>query len=259
MRIYPNDIIRNLIPHANPHHIPLNQPATKGKLSKVAHFDSKAHVEDYIRSIDLPASFYMPGFYMSNIPGGMMRQDPSGKWTFALPIPGDTSAIPLVDIAEDTGKFVKAILMNRDSTLGKNIYGAVDYYSPDRMVEEFKKVYPEAGATASFAQLPPDVFKGILGKSGMPEQAQEELLENMLLLGKDFGYYGGASLTESHKVSVGSIRLMIWKDGLTIIMLPDPRRTPYIVDRVHQDCTRFQGSQVRREMICNSRSEGWNL
>jgi hypothetical protein len=151
----------------------------------------------------------MPGFYMSNIPGGMMRQDPTGKWTFALPIPGDTSSIPLIDIANDTGKFVKGILLNRDATLGKRIYGAVDYYSPQQLVDEFKKVYPEAGATASFAQVPADVYKGILGQSGMPEQAQEELLQNMLLLGKDFGYYGGESLTESQKV--GGLRRALFR------------------------------------------------
>jgi hypothetical protein len=38
---------------------------THGELTAVKHFDSKAAVEEYIRSIGQPASFFMPGLFMS--------------------------------------------------------------------------------------------------------------------------------------------------------------------------------------------------
>ncbi|RQM05851.1 hypothetical protein DH86_00002156, partial [Scytalidium sp. 3C] len=87
---------------------------SKGALTKVRHFDSKAHIEEYIRKIGIPATFFLPGFYMSNLPGGQFRPDgSSNQWTLALPIP-TTSQIPLLDTAADTGKFVKGILLNRE-------------------------------------------------------------------------------------------------------------------------------------------------
>lgn len=40
---------------------------TKGKLSGVKHFDSKAEVESYIRGLPIKSVFYMPAFYMQNM------------------------------------------------------------------------------------------------------------------------------------------------------------------------------------------------
>jgi uncharacterized protein YbjT (DUF2867 family) len=43
---------------------------THGELTAVKHFDSKAAVEEYVRGTGQPASFFMPGFFMSNsLPG----------------------------------------------------------------------------------------------------------------------------------------------------------------------------------------------
>jgi hypothetical protein len=138
---------------------------------------------------------------MSNIPGKMMRQvPPNNDWTLALPIP-TSSPVPLLATAEDTGKFVKGILLNREKTLGKRIYGATDYYSVAEIVKEFQEVYPEAGKTAKAVELPHEVFKSALAKSGMPAEGAEELLQNMRLM-NEYGYYGGAKLDESHSVSI---------------------------------------------------------
>jgi len=180
-----------------------------GKLAHVKHFDSKAAIEAYTRSIGIPASFFLPGFYMSNLPGKMIRQlPPNNDWTLGLPI-ATNSPVPLLDTAKDTGTFVKGILLNREKSLGKRIYGATDYYTVDEIVKQFQEQYPEAGKTAKAVALPPQVFKGILAQSGQPEESAEELLQNMLLM-QDFGYYGGESLEESHSVLVD--KLTTWKE-----------------------------------------------
>jgi hypothetical protein len=172
---------------------------SKGVLSKVHHFDSKAHIETYVRQAGLPATYFMPGFYMSNLPGGMFRQiPPINDWALALPVPG-TSPIPLLDTAKDTGTFVKGILLNREKSLGKRILGATDYYTINELVKQFQETYPEAGKNAKAIELPHQVFKDNIGKTGAPEESQEELLQNMRLL-NEFGYFGGASLDESHSV-----------------------------------------------------------
>ncbi|KAK6212427.1 hypothetical protein LQW54_005201 [Pestalotiopsis sp. IQ-011] len=46
---------------------------SNGALPHVYHFDSKAKVEEYVRELGIPATFFMPRFYMPNIPGEMMR------------------------------------------------------------------------------------------------------------------------------------------------------------------------------------------
>lgn len=139
----------------------------------------------------------------------MIRQTPpNNDWTLSLPIPA-SSPVPLLDTAGDTGKFVKGILLHREETLGKRIYGATDYYTLTEMIAQFKEVFPEAGKTAKTVELPHQVFKDILGKSGMPEEAGEELLQNMRLM-NEFGYYGGAKLDESHSILVD--KLTTWED-----------------------------------------------
>lgn len=39
---------------------------SEGKLTAVKHFDGKAQVEEYIRTLPILSAFYMPGFYMQN-------------------------------------------------------------------------------------------------------------------------------------------------------------------------------------------------
>ncbi|CAJ2500339.1 Uu.00g031920.m01.CDS01 [Anthostomella pinea] len=170
---------------------------TKGKLSKVYHFDSKAHVEDYVRSLGIPASFFMPGYYMSNITGFQFTQSPpDNAWTFSLPIAA-SSPIPMYDTA-DTGKYVKAMVLNKDALLGKRFIGTTAYMTAQEVVDGFKKAFPETGKTARFYQLPEDTFRGYMSGTGAPDFVVDEMYENMVLM-QDFGYYGGLPLDETHK------------------------------------------------------------
>lgn len=98
-----------------------NSTVSGGKLAKVYLFDAKAEVEEYICSINVPGSFFLPGSYILDIPGQFKRQDPdSHTGTLALPIPTN-SRIPLVAPQYGTGKFVKGILLNREKTLGRQV------------------------------------------------------------------------------------------------------------------------------------------
>ena len=172
---------------------------SKGVLPNVYHFDGKANVEDYIRSLGIPSSFFLPGFYMSNLPGMSLRDMGEGNWALALPMPAD-SPIPLFDAENDTGKFVKAMFLHEKSVGGKRIYGATAYYTPTEIVDQFKDLFPNTGKKTGFSQLPDDVFKGIMASTGAPEPVQQEMLENMRLI-PEFGYFGGDRLESSLAVS----------------------------------------------------------
>ncbi|KAI0410115.1 NMRAL1 protein [Xylaria palmicola] len=164
-----------------------------GKLSRVYHFDSKAHVEEYVRKLGVPATFFMPGFYMPNIPGGMLSKR-GENWVFSLPIAG-ASPIPLYDPA-DTGKYVKAIVNNREALLGKRFLGATEYVTAEGVVDTFRRVFPEAGKTAAYFEAPKDGFYAFMKSTGLPDFAVDEMYENMVLM-QDFGYFGGEPLDES--------------------------------------------------------------
>lgn len=76
-----------------------------GRLKHVPHFDQKAHVEDYIRAIAVPATFVLPGYFMNNytqIP--MLREGEDGVYTLAYPL-GEDVLFPLVDIVCDMGTY----------------------------------------------------------------------------------------------------------------------------------------------------------
>lgn len=167
-----------------------------GKYSAVAHFDSKATVEQYIRSLGIPASFFMPGFYMSNLDNTFRpsQQEPHA-YTLALPMP-PTTPVPFFDAADDTGKFVKAMAMKRDQILGKSIFAATAYYRIEEVASTFAQVKPKVGKGAQFVTIDKDTYTGQLAQIGLPPFAQEELYENMAFM-NEFGYYKKQSLDES--------------------------------------------------------------
>ncbi|TPX15520.1 uncharacterized protein E0L32_004500 [Thyridium curvatum] len=175
--------------------------ASKGRLTKVQHFDSKARVEEYIREIGLPATFFMPGIFMSGIAGGTLRRpsSPGAPWTLALPTT-DAVRLPVFTPA-DAGKWVKAIVLAgvRELGAGRQVYAATGYMSPQDLLAGFARAFPEAGRDAVFATVPDGVFvEGLVrGGAGLPAFAAEDLLQNMQLM-ESPGYYAGASLDESH-------------------------------------------------------------
>lgn len=75
---------------------------TNSRLTHVPHFESKADVEEYIKKIGVPASFYLPGYFMSNFNQSIQKGE-DGSLSFGFPV-GKDSKFPLIDVAQDTGK-----------------------------------------------------------------------------------------------------------------------------------------------------------
>ena len=96
---------------------------------------------------------------------------------------------------------MKGILKNRDSLLGKRVLAADRYYSSEEIVQIFSEVKPEAGKGAQAMTLPPQAYRGILMKAGLPEFAAEELSENFEMCAQ-CGYYDGADVEADHSVSL---------------------------------------------------------
>lgn len=154
---------------------------TGGKLKKVIHFDVKAEIEEYIREQHIKSAFYAPGSFMQNL-HSVMTPHPVGDGTYAISnIYKPETKIPLIDITNDTGKFVAPILAEPTKYEGKVLSAAIKLYS----LEEIARALSNAtGKTVNYRQVSEEFLRPLL-----PPAFGNELIE-MFLYVRDFGYYG---------------------------------------------------------------------
>lgn len=187
---------------------------SNGLLNEVHHFDAKARVDDYIKSIGLPTTYYLPGLYMSNFLGQEIRKNSDGLYQLGLPIATDTT-MAMLATEFDTGKFIKSILLQSEKTIGKRIFGAEKYYSVNELMEIFAKVKPVDGKGAKAITVSDEDYKAGLASMGMPPFVQEELVQNYRLNDTKAGgpgYYNGEDLMESQNIL--DEQLVSWEDYL---------------------------------------------
>ncbi|PWY67124.1 NmrA family transcriptional regulator [Aspergillus sclerotioniger CBS 115572] len=179
---------------------------TAGRLKHVPHFDQKAEVERYIRSLGVPATFVLREYFMTNYSMiGFIWKGENGIWTLAYPV-GKEAKFPLIDISADMGKYVAASLRNRSATPGTQLLGAEDYYTPTRILEEFEQV---TGNKTQFVLVDPETYKSFI-----PGPMGQEMLENHLFI-ESPGYFNGKSLEESKElVANARYKLTTWKEFL---------------------------------------------
>ncbi|KAF5003095.1 hypothetical protein FDECE_10330 [Fusarium decemcellulare] len=168
--------------------------STNGRLAHVKHFDYKAETEEYIRSKNIPSTFVLPGYFMTNYIGlKLLQKGEDGTYNLSYPT-SSQAKFPLIDASSDMGKYVVAAINNRDSLLGKQILAAANYYTPTEIVSEFTKI---TGKEARFIPVDAETYKKFL-----PVVMADEFLENHLLIDEP-GYFLGQRLDESHKLLAG--------------------------------------------------------
>ncbi|SPO06486.1 related to nitrogen metabolic regulation protein nmr [Cephalotrichum gorgonifer] len=169
---------------------------TKGKLSHVYHFESKAEVERYAIQQGVPSTFFLAGFYMQNLIGNLFKPEPpQNNWTLMLPMPENTP-IPLFDV-ENTGNFVKAVVTKRDQLLNKRVLGASRYQTPVEIVNGFTDQFPELSKNAMYKRLSNEDFqKRLVENFGLTPTAALQTSETMMAMSEG-GYFGFEPLDES--------------------------------------------------------------
>ncbi|KAL8989027.1 MAG: hypothetical protein Q9169_008454 [Polycauliona sp. 2 TL-2023] len=151
---------------------------SNGKLTGVKHFDSKAKVETYIRTLPLKSAFFMPAMYMQMFTH-MFKPKPNdkGELIFSVTWSGQSPAIDITD----TGKFIVPALLDPDKYNGKRFTAATAFYTPAEMVEAWKKV---TGKDVKLSQASGDAW----GPNFPPELL--EMLKEAAGLIEDYKYYG---------------------------------------------------------------------
>ncbi len=115
--------------------------------SGIPHFESKWHVEEHIRTLDLPATILRPVMFMENLKRSVPRALVMSLWKTYIP---DTKQLQLIDI-DDIGTFVAAVFDNPDRYIGQTVTLAGDSLTRPKAVAALKR----GGRPALFSiQLP---------------------------------------------------------------------------------------------------------
>jgi hypothetical protein len=180
---------------------------TKGRITKVAHFDAKAKIEDYARSQGVPGTYYLPAVFTTGVIQAF-RKGPDGTYMYSLPFP-ETTKLPLIDVVADTGSFVSAVLLNLDKTLNKRILGTSGNMTAAQIVRDFEEA---TGKKAVFNQVTYEQFRSFL-----PPALATEITENFRYI-EEPGYYAGepaGAIEDSIKlVEDAGFKTTSWKEFL---------------------------------------------
>jgi hypothetical protein len=91
----------------------------------------------------------------------------------------------LLSVNEDTGKYVKAILLNQEQLFGKQICAA----EKEDTIGETIKVMNEGGMDFAFEQYSMEQYQKALAEKGLPDLFIEDMTENMSFV-EEFGFFG---------------------------------------------------------------------
>ncbi|KAL4921316.1 nmrA family transcriptional regulator [Aspergillus aurantiobrunneus] len=177
--------------------LPHVEKISNGKYNAAVHFDSKAHVDEHIRSIGVPHTIVHVGTYMKFLVESLeplSSNPPVYGFTWPQPVTLNTE-IPLIDPAADVGKFIKAILLNREEHLGRQLKLAERYYT----VREFIEVAKANGVDIKFQALEKESFKARLAAQGLPGFFQEDMAQ-VIQFAAEYGFWGGKGFEEEHKL-----------------------------------------------------------
>lgn len=158
---------------------------SRGKYTKVTHFESKAKAERYMRGLPIKTAFYSPAGFMSNFntfPVFSPKKSSDGSWVLTTCL-GPKSKVALVDVVGDTGKFIGAILAEPDVYEGKTFCAATAFYSYEEITAIMSKA---SGKTVVIKQIPTEDFK-----KSMP-YAADVITESFCSM-DEFGYWGSDS------------------------------------------------------------------
>ncbi|KAH6714081.1 hypothetical protein BKA61DRAFT_689619 [Leptodontidium sp. MPI-SDFR-AT-0119] len=156
---------------------------SKGKYTRVYHFDSKAKAADYGREKypDLwkKTSIFQPGMFLSNYVGNPIMKpvkNAEGTVQFLWNVKANVR-IPFIAADEDTGPVVRELVVNEPA--GKNIIAYREYLTVQELASAFTRA---TGLKAEPVTLPKGEFPVPL-----PDELKGELEDNFAAF-NEFGY-----------------------------------------------------------------------
>ncbi|GJJ67785.1 NAD(P)H dehydrogenase (quinone) [Entomortierella parvispora] len=159
----------------------------------VAVFDSKYKVQQYIRTLPVNSTFFVPGSFMQNFKHAL-HPKPVGDGTFVISAPYDlTTELPLMS-AVDSGKWVATLVEHPDKYKDAEVRAAAGMYTVDEIIKTISRV---TGKVVKFNKISIDAFK-----SSLPPGVAGPLADQYQYI-SEFGYFG----PQTRSLIEASIRL----------------------------------------------------
>ncbi|KAJ1977700.1 hypothetical protein H4R33_006160 [Dimargaris cristalligena] len=159
-----------------------------GKYHDLHHFNNKAQIEYYVKSLEIPTTVVNFGYYMSNWSNNpdQFRKRSDGDYEVNLPVSPDTQ-VPPIDAVVDGGHCVVHCFRNPQETMGQSYDLACGYSTLGQMIDTLAKV---GGKKIHINVLTPEeAAKHSI--YGIPE------IYKMYQYIVEFGYFGGRGLERS--------------------------------------------------------------
>ncbi|GIJ91410.1 hypothetical protein Asppvi_010375 [Aspergillus pseudoviridinutans] len=170
---------------------------TDGKLTAAVHFDGKARVDEYIRSLAIPHTIVRLGVYNSFLLESLVpvsSDPPSYKLVFPEPV-HLKAAMPLLDPSADLGGLVKAILLRPDRSLNRQFNIAERYYTLEEIINSMKSL----GLNVDFQAIDQKTFKDSIAARGWPDFLQEDVVQ-VFQYATEYGYFQGEGIEQAHEL-----------------------------------------------------------
>ncbi|KAG9529396.1 hypothetical protein KCU93_g3582, partial [Aureobasidium melanogenum] len=186
--------------------LPYVTKLSNGKYTGVAHFDSKATVEEYAESVKggMVVSYFMPAMFMDVVK--QITQEVDGVLTLSLPFPDPNIPWPLLSPSRDSGKYVVGLFEGRVAANGVQVRAVSTWTTPAQVMESLKN---RTGKDAKFNSLPVKVYEGYL-----PEEVRADMSDMMQWIGES-SYYGKGTEQEqarSDKWLIKDAKLTTWEE-----------------------------------------------
>ena len=149
--------------------------ASKGTITTVSHFDSKAEVSDYARSTGLPVVDVHVGGYMNNFTT-FSKPRPTGNGSYTVACTWNPkSRMPLIDTAHDAGLFVRQAIESDEFNNGDGrVIGA---YGEWVSIEDQVAIMSKAtGKRIEYLQLTDDQMGAAMKQEHMPQHVIDDML-----------------------------------------------------------------------------------
>ncbi|KAF7302861.1 NmrA domain-containing protein [Mycena kentingensis (nom. inval.)] len=171
--------------------LPSPSAASSGKYTKVYHFDGKAQVTAYGKSLSAPFACIPAGFYMQNYlahEGPMRFIHPAGEGKYTITTNMRPEALlPMIDIVGDYGYFVRRAIEAKVFPTGETVNTASEMISSADIAKTISEV---TGKDVTFVQITHKAFAQVISKAGLPDVIAEELAQGYEYFNAP-GYYGG--------------------------------------------------------------------
>lgn len=174
--------------------VPSPRKISNNKLQNVVHFEAKNKVMEYIESIKgqggMIASYFEPSTFMSNFERHLT---PNSEGIRMINFPwgdGDQAKVPLIDIANDTGTYVGALLSADPKTVdGLRAQAVTEWITPNQIARTLSEV---TGKPFQYNEVTSEAFGSFLSPAISTRMA--EMMESL----RDYSYFGkGAEKNQS--------------------------------------------------------------